>query len=44
MPNSIFDARPLRDEKAAYAYVEEKIGPNGRVGGSIAALWIALGF
>ena len=31
MPNSIFDARPLRDEKAAYAYVEAKIWPNGRV-------------
>ena len=31
MPNSIFDARPLRDEKVAYAYVEAKIWPNGRV-------------
>src|SRR5215208_2309767 len=31
MPNSIFDARPLRDEKAAYAYIEAKIWPNGRV-------------
>ena len=31
MPNSIFDARPLRDEKAAYAYVEAKIWRNGRV-------------
>jgi transposase-like protein len=31
MPNSIFDARPLRDEKAAYSYVEAKIWRNGRV-------------
>lgn len=31
MPNSVFDARPLRDEKAAYAYVESRIWPNGRV-------------
>jgi transposase-like protein len=31
MPNSIFDANPLRDEKAAYAYVEARIWPNGRV-------------
>ena len=31
MPNSIFDANPLRDEQAAYAYVESKIWPNGRV-------------
>jgi transposase-like protein len=31
MPNSIFDASPLRDEKAAYAYVEARIWPNGRV-------------
>jgi len=31
MPNSIFDAKPLRDEKAAYAYVEARIWPNGRV-------------
>ena len=31
MPNSIFDAKPLRDEKAAYAYVESQIWPNGRV-------------
>ncbi|HEY7230221.1 MAG TPA: IS1595 family transposase [Pseudolabrys sp.] len=31
MPNSIFDARPLRDEKAAYAYVEARIWLNGRV-------------
>src|SRR4051794_34556220 len=31
MRNSILDARPLRDEKAAYAYVEAKIWPNGRV-------------
>jgi transposase-like protein len=31
MPNSIFDALPLRDEQAAYAYVESKIWPNGRV-------------
>src|SRR5947209_6276142 len=30
MPNSIFDARPLRDEKAAYAYVEAKIWRTGR--------------
>jgi transposase-like protein len=30
MPNSIFDARPLRDEKAAYAYVESRIWANGR--------------
>jgi len=31
MPNSIFDASPLRDEKAAYAYVEARIWPDGRV-------------
>src|SRR5208282_3534074 len=31
MPNSIFDANPLRDEKAAYAYVEARIWANGRV-------------
>ena len=31
MPNSIYDASPLRDEKAAYAYVEARIWPNGRV-------------
>src|SRR5690349_17176869 len=31
MPNSIFDAKPLRDEKAAYAYVEARIWPHGRV-------------
>src|SRR5260221_294725 len=31
MPNSIFDAKPLQDEKAAYAYVEARIWPNGRV-------------
>ncbi|HEX3414987.1 MAG TPA: IS1595 family transposase [Stellaceae bacterium] len=31
MPNSIFDASPLRDEKAAYAYVEARIWSNGRV-------------
>src|SRR6476619_1106893 len=31
MPNSIFDAKPLRDEKAAYAYVEAMIWPAGRV-------------
>src|SRR4051812_22757497 len=31
MPNSIFDARPLRDETAAYAYVEARIWRNGRV-------------
>ena len=31
MPNSIFDAKPLRDEKAAYAYVEARIWPKGRV-------------
>jgi len=31
MPNSVFDARPLRDEKAAYAYVEARIWPQGRV-------------
>src|ERR1700720_3036684 len=30
MPNSIFDARALRDEKAAYAYVEARIWANGR--------------
>ena len=31
MPNSIFDASPLRNEPAAYAYVEARIWPNGRV-------------
>src|SRR5260370_1037824 len=31
MPNSIFDARPLRDEAAAYAYVEARIWRKGRV-------------
>src|SRR5438270_11015509 len=31
MPNSVFDSRPLRDEKAAYAYVEGRIWANGRV-------------
>jgi transposase-like protein len=31
MPNSIFDAKPLQDEKAAYAFVEARIWPNGRV-------------
>src|SRR5438552_13331489 len=31
MPNSIFDARPLRDETAAYAYVEARVWRNGRV-------------
>jgi transposase-like protein len=31
MPNSIFDSRPLRDEKAAYAYVESRIWPNSRI-------------
>src|SRR6202040_3748964 len=31
MPNSIFDARPLRDETAAYAYVEAHVWRNGRV-------------
>src|SRR5712671_7696829 len=31
MPNSIFDASPLRDEKAAYAYVEARIWSGGRV-------------
>ena len=31
MPNSVFDAKPLRDEKAAYAYVEARIWANGRV-------------
>ena len=31
MPNSIFDAKPLRNEEAAYAYVEARIWPNGRV-------------
>ena len=30
MPNSIFDSRALRDEKAAYAYVESRIWANGR--------------
>ena len=30
MPNSVFDARPLRDEAAAYAYVEARIWQNGR--------------
>src|SRR5712664_2037671 len=30
MPNSIFDAQPLRDEKAAYAYVEARIWASGR--------------
>src|SRR5437588_5443443 len=30
MPNSIFDASPLRDEKAAYAYVEARIWTDGR--------------
>jgi len=31
MPNSIYDASPLRNEPAAYAYVEARIWPNGRV-------------
>jgi transposase-like protein len=31
MPNSIFDAKPLRNEEAAYAWVEARIWPNGRV-------------
>ncbi len=31
MPNSIFDAPPLRDEQATYAYVEARIWPSGRV-------------
>jgi transposase-like protein len=31
MPNSVFDTRALRDEKAAYAYVESRIWPDGRV-------------
>lgn len=31
MPNSVFDARPLRDELAAYAFVETRIWRNGRV-------------
>jgi transposase-like protein len=31
MPNSIFDAKPLRNEQAAYAYVEARIWRNGRV-------------
>src|SRR3984957_11870271 len=31
MPNSIFDAKPLRNEEAAYAYVEARVWPNGRV-------------
>src|SRR5438105_11026971 len=31
MPNSILDASPLRDEKAAYGYVEARIWANGRV-------------
>src|ERR1700740_2098939 len=31
MPNSIFDTTPLRDEKAAYAYIEARIWSNGRV-------------
>src|SRR5438477_7276825 len=31
MPNSIFDARALRDEKGAYAYVEARIWPHGRI-------------
>src|SRR5437764_7798020 len=31
MPNSVFDAKPLRDEKAAYAYVEARLWANGRV-------------
>ena len=31
MPHSVFDARALRDENAAYAYVESRIWPNGRV-------------
>src|SRR5947207_6324902 len=31
MPNSVFDARPLRDETAAYAYVEARVWRNGRV-------------
>src|ERR1700689_3984902 len=31
MPNSIYDASPLRNEPAAYAYVEARIWRNGRV-------------
>jgi len=31
MPKSVFDSRALRNEKAAYAYVEAKIWPTGRV-------------
>src|SRR5437660_1998619 len=31
MPNSIFDSRALRDEKAAYAYIETRIWTNGRI-------------
>ena len=31
MANSVFDARALRDEKAAYAYVEARIWANGRL-------------
>lgn len=31
MPNSVFDRSALRDEKAAYAYVESRIWANGRV-------------
>ncbi len=31
MPNSIFDAAPLNNEQAAYAYVEARVWPNGRV-------------
>jgi transposase-like protein len=31
MPNSIFDAAPLTNEQAAYAYVEARVWANGRV-------------
>ena len=31
MPNSIFDASPLRNEQAAYDYIEARIWPSGRV-------------
>jgi transposase-like protein len=31
MPHSIFDEPHLRDEPAAYAYVEARVWPNGRI-------------
>jgi len=31
MPRSVFDEARFRDERAAYAYVESQVWPNGRV-------------